>query len=277
MNKFQTDLDAEKRALRSHEDDIEALSIAPATGGYCIYVHTGIGYLLNDYMVKTKDEDDILMRAIELNATFGIQLSYKDKKNHAVNITKRKLEKNEDITEIRKRLVKVLSVIDDTYNKWTKNIREEYDSQIQSQIIQEYLKAELTQEQIGEKFGVDHKTVSNYADVLGKKINLLFFPKPSELFKSLPENIQNKFFKEYRTDEEKDSKSKKHIEKIDFDTFYQRLKDEYKDLSEFKVKPYNIWSYGKQDADALGAHLFRSPVCQAASGNILSVSSHGLC
>ena len=206
-------------------------------GMHRIKAYKQVGIEEIEYVVfETKDDDDIYMRAIEVNATHGIQLSYKDKKKIAIEVTKRKLEKDDDATEIRTRLVKVLSVADDTYNKWTKNIREDYDKQIKVQIIREYLEAEYTQQQVAEKFDVSQDTISKNIQSLKIKINLLFSLKSLEYWQSLDKKIQNKLLKEYRTVDEIPT----------FDEFYNRLRKDFGELSNFKPNPYNIWSYGGQ-------------------------------
>lgn len=108
-----------------------------------------------------------------------------------------------DIVEVRKRLVKALSVADETYNKWTRNVREEYDKEIQSQIISEYLKAELTKQDVQEKFGIeDNAKINRILDETLKKVNLLLSGNHLELFDSYPETLKNKFLKEYTTEDE---------------------------------------------------------------------------
>jgi hypothetical protein len=67
--------------LRSHEDDIEALSIAPTTGGYCIYAHTGIGYLLNDYRVKTKEQALLIVDVIQQLRLVEHGVQHRDKRH----------------------------------------------------------------------------------------------------------------------------------------------------------------------------------------------------
>jgi DNA modification methylase/predicted XRE-type DNA-binding protein len=208
------------------------------------HLHAGLDEI--EYTVfETKDDDDIIMRAVELNATHGLQLCYKDKKNLAVTITQRKLEKDEDSAVIKKKLVNALSIAEDTYNKWTRNIRESFDKQIKEQIIQEYLKAECTQQQVADKFGVDQSRIVAYKNEICAKINLLFHINPKEFFEKLDKNLQNKFLKEYRTKEEI-----KNSEMPSFEQFYKRLKNNYKELPDFEPKVYNTWSYSKQNVES---------------------------
>ena len=96
---------------------------------------------------------------------------WEEKKGEEIEeITNESLEKRKDIVEVRKRLVKALSVADETYNKWTKNIRDEHDKEIQSQIISEYLKAELTKQDVQDKFGIqDYKKFNRILDETWKK------------------------------------------------------------------------------------------------------------
>lgn len=136
---------------------------------------------------KTKSDEDLYLMAIELNATHGLQLSYKDKQSIAVNFTKKALERKEDITDTHNRIVKALSISNDTYNKWTKDIRKSYDEEIKKQIIQEYLKAEFTQQQVAEKFGVSDSLIRKILEETAQKINLLFVRNPEEFDKEMRE------------------------------------------------------------------------------------------
>ena len=102
------------------------------------------------------------------------------------------MEVGKDVVEIRKRLVEALSVADETYSKWTRNVREEYDKEIQSQIISEYLKAELTQEQVADKFGYKQAHIVGLRNRLLQKVNLLFSLNPQDFFENLPKKIQDK-------------------------------------------------------------------------------------
>lgn len=215
-------------------------------GKHRILAHKLAGKTEIEYIIEeTKSESDLRLRAIELNAKHGLQLSYNDKKRIAVDITKNSLDEGEDVVEVGKRLAKVLSIANDTYNKWTRNVRDEYNKEIQSQIINEYLKAELTQKDVADKFCKSEAYITNLKEENLQKINLLFINNPLDFFKKLSKILQNKFLKEYATEDERKDKVR-----ISFETFYERLKEEYKELSIFKAKPYNIWSYGDQGPKA---------------------------
>lgn len=161
-------------------------------GWHRIKAHKQVGLTEIEVIVEeTKSDDEIYLRAIELNATHGLQLSYEDKKKIAVTYTTNALERDDDISKIHKRLVNALSIADETYNKWTKNIRDEYNDEIKNQIIQEYLKANLTLEEVAKKFEVSHPYIIKIRDKLSQLVNLLSVTKIEDYDEELKEFVEH--------------------------------------------------------------------------------------
>ena len=100
---------------------------------------------------QTNSDNEIYLRAIELNATHGLQLNYKDKQSIAVKLYD---GKNQD------RLITALSVSERTLRGWTQNKRKQIEEERNDKIIQLYLKC-YTQQQIADEVGVDDQTVAN--------------------------------------------------------------------------------------------------------------------
>ena len=119
-------------------------------------------------VVKECPEDKVLLRATELNAQHGIQLSYKEKRQLAIKLFN---------GTNGKKLVQILSVSEDCFNKWVSDIRQKKEKKIQYDIIMEYLKAEQTMEKVAEKFGVVTSKVSETKNKFLEKINLLISKK----------------------------------------------------------------------------------------------------
>jgi len=86
---------------------------------------------------QTKSDDEIYLRAIELNATHGLQLSYKDKQSIAVKLYD---GKNSD------RLIKALSISQQCFSVWTKNKRQSLEKELKETIINLYLKCKTQQD-----------------------------------------------------------------------------------------------------------------------------------
>jgi hypothetical protein len=123
-------------------------------------------------IVKTASDSDLLEKAIETNATHGLQLSQADKKDMAFKIYNGTPEK--DRGEKKKQLAKILSVSDSTIASWLSRIDKDTKEKRNNRIFDKWL-ACWTLQEIGDNEGVDHKTVSN---VLGEFPDLEKLPKP---------------------------------------------------------------------------------------------------
>ncbi len=100
---------------------------------------------------KTSSDNEIYLRAIELNATHGLQLSYKDKQSIA-----RKLY---DLKN-RQRLIDALSISASAFDKWVKNKAEQLKKERENEAINLYLQAELTQKEVAERIGLSEAEIS---------------------------------------------------------------------------------------------------------------------
>ncbi len=99
----------------------------------------------------TKSENELYLRAIETNATHGLQLSMKDKKSVAVKLY--------DLKN-RERLVKSLSISSRTFDGWVSNKSKQLKEQKEEEAISTYLHAELTQKKVAEMIGVSEAEIS---------------------------------------------------------------------------------------------------------------------
>jgi hypothetical protein len=108
-------------------------------------------------IVKTASDSDLLEKAIETNATHGLQLSQADKKDMAFKIYNGTPEK--DRGEKKKQLAKILSVSDSTIASWLSRIDKDTKEKQKNRILEKWL-ACWTLEEIGESEGLDKATVS---------------------------------------------------------------------------------------------------------------------
>lgn len=100
---------------------------------------------------KTTSENDVYLRAIETNASHGLQLSMKDKQSVAVKLY--------DLKN-RQRLIKCLSISERTFDSWVSNKAKQLKEQIEDKAIQLYLHAELTQQEVADKIGVSRTQIT---------------------------------------------------------------------------------------------------------------------
>lgn len=100
---------------------------------------------------KTESENELYLRAIELNATHGLQLSYKDKQSLAVRLY--------DLKN-RERLIKSLSISPASFDRWVSNKAKQMKEQKEEEAINTYLKAELSQKEVAEIIGVSEAEMS---------------------------------------------------------------------------------------------------------------------
>ncbi|EMR74898.1 putative transcriptional regulator [Thermoplasmatales archaeon SCGC AB-540-F20] len=122
-----------------------------------------------EYIIENIPDEQVLLKAIELNAKFGIQLSMKDKKRLAIKLFDGKNGK---------KLQQMLSVAKSTFNNWIKHIREEKKILLEQEIIQEYLNAESSIKSIAKKFDTPSSTVGDIVNKYPKLLNLVFSDKP---------------------------------------------------------------------------------------------------
>jgi len=99
---------------------------------------------------KTVSENEIYLRAIETNATHGLQLSMKDKQSVAVKLY--------DLKN-RERLIKSLSVAPRTFDGWVSNKAKQLKEQKEEEVISLYLKCQ-TQQEISDKTGLSQAKIS---------------------------------------------------------------------------------------------------------------------
>lgn len=129
-------------------------------------------------VIETKSEAELEILAYKYNATHGAQLSSDEKRSFAQK--KVGLLSTEEIA-------KTLSVSPQMVRVWTKSQREALIQERDRKIIELYLRAENTQEQIVKRLEeasikVDQKTISNVIRGFRKNEKNFLFPKESKLF-----------------------------------------------------------------------------------------------
>jgi hypothetical protein len=132
-----------------------------------------------EFIIEKIDGDTaILLRAVELNAKWGLQLSNKEKKQIALRLFN---GTNSD------KLIGILSVSKDCFNKWVRDKRQELQNLLEGEIINDYLKVGMTQQEITKKYEVHDTKITELKNKILKEINLFFskqeLPKDTDLEK----------------------------------------------------------------------------------------------
>lgn len=102
-------------------------------------------------VIQTVSEKELKRMAYQLNSNHGLQLSNDEKRKYAIEM----------IGEMSvQSLADVLSVGESTIKRWTETQRKALEEDRNRKIVELYLRAQYTQEIIGETFGVDKATIS---------------------------------------------------------------------------------------------------------------------
>ena len=160
-------------------------------------------------VMKTKDDDDILLKAIELNARHGFQLTQKEKKDQVIQFYQKIIKEEAKSFDV-KRLKETFSIPDSTFNDWTKNLNDELEGQLLEKILKLHLQCK-TQQEIADLVGLNsHKVVGSKLDKINENIEILEENPNSEI-----------------------------------EPKYEFLKVKIQVLEEFKPQLYNIWNQSK--------------------------------
>jgi len=163
-------------------------------------------------ILKTKDSDDLFLKAVELNAKHGYQMTQKEKKNHVIKLYEKTI-KGEAKTFDIKRLKETFSIPESTFSLWTKDLNEELEGQQLQKILDLHLQNK-TQEEIGNVIGIARTSV------------LTKIQEIERFLKELSENPE-----------------------LEIPTKYQFLFEKWQKMSEFKPLLYNIWNQQSYDSD----------------------------
>ncbi len=108
-------------------------------------------------IIQTKDDDDLFLKAVELNAKHGYQMTQKEKKKSVVNLYKKVLDGNAKTFDV-KRLKETFSIPESTFSDWTKDLNDELES-LQLQKILDLFLQNKTQQEIGDVVGLSQKQI----------------------------------------------------------------------------------------------------------------------
>lgn len=162
--------------------------------------------------VKTIDDDDISLKAIELNARHGFQLTQKEKKNKILEFYGKFVNKEARSFDVA-RLKQAFSIPDSTFSDWTKDLEERLEGQRLERILALHLQCK-TQEEIAKEIGLTQKQVSIKLTDIEEKVKEIYQNPNSEI------GIK-----------------------------YSFLKEKCNVLAEFTPKLYNIWNESKLTND----------------------------
>jgi len=104
------------------------------------------------------------MESIRLNATHGKQLTSMEKKRHAQNLYKMKVDPE--------RIINILSISQDTFYKATADIRKEEKTDRDVKILQMYLSC-YTEEEIAREVGMDQSGVHRAIESIMKNSEII--------------------------------------------------------------------------------------------------------
>ena len=163
-------------------------------------------------IIKTKDDDDLFLKAVELNSKHGYQMTQKEKKKHVIKLYSKTL-KGEAKTFDVERIKETFSIPDSTFSNWTKDLSDSLEGQLLEKILNLHLQCK-TQEEIASLVGLKQNTI---ADKI-KKIQ--------SFLKELSENSD-----------------------LEIPIIYSEIAKKWLELSEFKPQLYNIWNQQNYDGD----------------------------
>jgi len=133
---------------------------------------------VSDDIIKTKNDLDAKLKSIEKNATHGLPLNPKEKRNLVIEYYQAHLEQGNGFTP--ERLQQTFSIPSSTFSDWTKNLNEEYESKRLENILDLHLQCH-TQQQIAEYIGLPRGTIANKIIEIDEKCNDLLKNPDSEL------------------------------------------------------------------------------------------------
>ena len=120
-------------------------------------------------IIETKDDDDLFLKAVELNAKHGYQMTQKEKKDHIISFYKKVLNNESKSFDIE-RLKSSFSIPDSTFWSWTKDMNEEVESLLLQKILELYLQCK-TQEEIAKIIGFEtHKPIGTKLKEIEQKM-----------------------------------------------------------------------------------------------------------
>lgn len=135
--------------------------------------------LISAYVVETASDADLLEKAIETNATHGLQLSQSDKKDMARKIYNTTPERERD--EKKKHLAKILSVSERTVREWLSRMDKDAKEARNRRIFEMWMACYTTDE-------IADATGSSKADVSGVCSKMASLPNLNKLGQAAAEH-----------------------------------------------------------------------------------------
>ena len=161
--------------------------------------------------ITTIDDDDLLLKAIELNATHGYQMTQKEKKQRVVKFYEKVLNGDAETFDTS-RLKKAFSLPESTFSRWTRDMAEKLESIRLEKVLNLYLQ---------------NKTHQEIADIDGLWKRTTITDKINEMEAFCLDLSENSEW--------------------EIPTKYSFFKDKIATLSEFQPKLYNIWNQSKNN------------------------------
>ena len=173
------------------------------------------------FVLKTKDDDDLFLKAVELNAKHGYQMTSSEKKKHVVRLYKKIFDKSAK-TFNNDRLKDAFSIPPSTFNDWVKDLDEEVENQ-RNQLVLNLVLQNFNYDDVALQCGL--KSKSSVSERM-KKIE--------QYLKDRSENPNSENPNDY-----------KFLNEImDFCSDFKRPKAEGG-----KLEIYNIWNQQSYDSD----------------------------
>jgi hypothetical protein len=150
-------------------------------GAHRLYAYKAAGReKIEVEVVQTSGDDDLFLKAVELNARHGYQMTQKEKKQHVVRLYMKLLQNPSDVSYDPSRLRSVFSIPDSTWSDWVKDKEALFEGQLLGRILDLWLSG-CTQERIAKELGTTHKTVSTKLSEMQEVINVLVENPESEI------------------------------------------------------------------------------------------------
>ena len=164
-------------------------------------------------VLKTKDDDDLFLKAVELNAKHGYQMTQKEKKKHIVRLYKKIFDKSAK-TYNNERLKETFSIPDSTFSLWVKDLDDEVENQ-RNELVLNLVLSNINYDDIAKECGLKSKS------------------SVSERMKKIDQFLQE---------------SSENPE-LEIPNDYKFLSEIISSCSDFKPLLYNIWNQQSYDSD----------------------------
>ena len=198
-------------------------------------------------IINTKDDDDILLKAIELNSKHGFQLTQGQKRKQVQQFYYKILNEEAESFDVE-RLKQAFSIPDSTFSDWTKDLNDELEAQRLEKILKLHLQCK-TQEEIADLVGLKQKSVGIKIKQIEHFLDVLYSNSISDNGIIYDEIIKKWYvLVKLEIPKDKSKLTKKFV----------WLSKKWLDLLVFKPQLFNIWNQSKMTNET--SHFGNVPI-----------------